>query len=100
MAVQWFASPPAFPGNHNGPQVNNWRLVWEASKVEKQQQQAVQELTGKLRRSWCRRDGEHQLHRLSPTPSRSMLLTMIDHYFHHSYAISKTVIVFTMVNNI
>ena len=30
-------------------QVNNWRLVWEATKVEKQQAQAVQELTGKLR---------------------------------------------------
>lgn len=29
--------------------VNNWRLVWEASKVEKQQAQKVQELTGKLR---------------------------------------------------
>lgn len=29
--------------------VNNWRLVWEATKVEKQQAQAVQELTGKLR---------------------------------------------------
>lgn len=29
--------------------VNNWRLVWEATKVEKLQAQAVQELTGKLR---------------------------------------------------
>jgi hypothetical protein len=30
-------------------EVNNWRVVWEASKVEKQQAQKVQELTGKLR---------------------------------------------------
>ena len=45
------ASAVAPPGNRALLHicVNNWRLVWEASKVEKQQAQQVQELTGKLR---------------------------------------------------